>query len=72
MKEKKETKFKKDFGNQATKGYSKEYMKVYCSWLHSLSKSKRKKMGDYNNPAPKSKRDKRMNKLYKKIVNGSI
>jgi len=64
--------FKKDFGNQLTHGYSKEYMGVYCRWLNSLPKSKRKKMGDYNTPSPKSKRDKRMNKLYNKIVNGAI
>lgn len=35
------TEFKKDYGNTSSHGYSKEYMRVYCSWLRTLSKSKR-------------------------------
>ena len=35
------TEFKKDYGNTSNHGYSKEYMRVYCSLLRNLSKSKR-------------------------------
>lgn len=46
MEKKKE--FKKDFGNTSKHGYTREYMKVYCAWLHSLSKKDRAKMETYN------------------------
>ena len=46
MEKKKE--FKKDFGNSSKHGYSREYMKVYCAWLRSLSKKDRAKMETYN------------------------
>lgn len=46
MEKKKE--FKKEFANTSKHGYTKEYMKVYCAWLHSLSKKDRAKMETYN------------------------
>ena len=59
------TEFKKDFGNQSTRGYSKEYMKVYCSWLRSLSKKDKEKMSSYNDRS-KTKKQLKQERIQKK------
>ena len=58
-------KFKKDFGNQSTHGYSKEYMQVYCSWLKSLSKKDKERMSSYNDRS-KTKKQLKQERIKKK------
>ena len=57
--------FKKDFGNTSKRGYTREYMQVYCSWLRSLSKKDRAKMDSYNDRS-KTRKEERAEKKRKR------